>query len=60
MAFGYILVTTNSYTMITTIEIAKILQKQQKKYNIEPTGFDAGLLGLGVARKMKNKDFKKK
>lgn len=46
--------------MITAIEIAKILRKQQKEFKGKPSGFDSGLLGLGVARKQKKKDFTKK
>jgi hypothetical protein len=45
--------------MITSIEIAKILRKQQKEFKGKPSGFDAGLLGLGVAQKLKKKDFKR-
>jgi len=45
--------------MITSLEIAKILQKQQKNYKVKVSSFDAGLIGLGVARKLRKKDVKK-
>ncbi|MFT5858895.1 MAG: hypothetical protein ACI865_000989 [Flavobacteriaceae bacterium] len=45
--------------MITSIEIVKMLQRQQKDYKVKATGFDAGLIGLGVARKLRKKDAKK-
>jgi len=40
---------TNTYAMITSIEIAKILIKQKKKAKNKVKSFDQGLLGLGVA-----------
>ncbi len=40
--------------MLTSIEIAKLLQKQQKKKKKEQ-GFDSALLGLGAALKNSKK-----
>ena len=45
--------------MVTSIEIDKILQKQEKDYKVKSFGFDAGLIGLGVARKLKKKTLKR-
>lgn len=35
--------------MITSIEFAQLLQKQQKQASAQKTGFDTALLNLGVA-----------
>jgi len=43
--------------MLTSIEIAKLLKKQQKRQN-EKQGFDTALLGLGIALKNNKKKLK--
>lgn len=43
--------------MLTSIEIAKLLQEQQKGRK-EKNGFDLGLIGLGIA--LQSKKSKKK
>lgn len=46
---------TNTYAMITSIEIAKILIQQKKKAKNKTRSFDQGLLGLGVATILRKK-----
>ncbi|XOV68183.1 MAG: hypothetical protein ACFHU9_03215 [Fluviicola sp.] len=43
--------------MLTSIEIAKLLKKQQKQKK-ETQGFDTALLGLGIALKNNRKKLK--
>ena len=43
--------------MLTSIEIAKLLKKQQKQKNNQ-NGFDTALLGLGIALKNNKKKLK--
>ncbi|MCR9173251.1 MAG: hypothetical protein NXI10_12190 [bacterium] len=43
--------------MLTSIEIAKLLKKQQKDQN-EKQGFDVALIGLGIALKNTKKKMK--
>ncbi len=55
-----LIMNTKSYVMITSIEIAQLLQRQQKQALGKKTGFDTALLDLGVAlsgkkTKQKNK-----
>jgi phage regulator Rha-like protein len=45
--------------MITSIEIAKILQKQHREINKSKSGFDAALVNLGVAGRLRKKELKK-
>jgi alanine racemase len=46
------LINYNIKTMITSIEIAKILlNEKKKKLKKYKSSFDAGLMGLGVRRK---------
>jgi hypothetical protein len=47
--------------MITSIEIAQLLQRQQKQAPTKKTGFDTALVDLGVAlsgKKIKQKNKK--
>lgn len=38
--------------MLTSLEIAKLLNEQRKKQNVK-NGFDSALIGLGIALKTK-------
>ena len=51
--FGYLDI--NKKNMLTSIEIAKLLKDQKKKSGKQSTGFDDGLMGLGVVQKLKNR-----
>lgn len=46
--------------MITTIEIAQLLQSYQKQTSAQKTGFDTALLNLGVALSGKKIEKRKK
>jgi hypothetical protein len=56
-----LIVNTKIIVMITSIEIAQLLQRQQKQVPAKKTGFDNALVDLGVAlsgKKIKQKNKK--
>ncbi|MFT5780049.1 MAG: phage regulator Rha-like protein [Crocinitomicaceae bacterium] len=60
MPFVYLIVTIKLNTMITSIEIAKILQNQHKDIKKNRSGFDSAIVNLGVTGRLRKKDKKRR